>query len=131
MSSQFFLPMIPPTITAQEHKVTVVNGKPRFYDPPEIKNAKQKLISALSKYIPKEKYSCGVRLTVKWCFPASQKHDGEYKTTKPDTDNLQKMLKDCMTYCGYWKDDAIVVSEICEKFWSNIPGIFIRIEEVT
>ena len=30
--------------------------------------------------------------------------DMEYrwKTSKPDTDNLIKMLKDCMTRTGYW-----------------------------
>ena len=32
--------------------------------------------------------------------------DGEYRTTKPDTDNLQKLLKDCMTATGFWTDDA-------------------------
>ena len=31
------------------------------------------------------------------------------EVTKPDTDNLQKLLKDCMTKCGFWKDDAQVV----------------------
>lgn len=37
--------MEPPTITHQEHKVTVVNGRPVFYDPPELKAAKEKLIN--------------------------------------------------------------------------------------
>lgn len=48
--------------------------------------------------------------------------------SKPDTDNLQKLLKDCMTAVGFWKDDALVASELCEKFWAQIPGIFIKIE---
>ena len=40
--TEFFMAMEDvPTVTAQEHKVTVRNGKPIFYDPPEIKNAKQ------------------------------------------------------------------------------------------
>lgn len=39
--------MIPPTTTAQEHKVTVRNGKPIFYDPPEVKAAKEKLMANL------------------------------------------------------------------------------------
>ena len=56
--------------------------------------------------------------------------DGEYRITKPDTDNLQKMLKDCMTLVGFWKDDALVASEITEKFWAEKPGIYIRIEEL-
>lgn len=131
MATEFFMPMIPPTVTAQEHKVAVVKNKPRFYDPPEVKDAKSKFISSLGKHVPELPYSKAVRLVVKWLFPITDKHaDGEYKTTKPDTDNLQKMLKDCMTKCGFWTDDALVASEICEKFWANIPGVFISVEEL-
>ena len=43
---------------------------------------------------------------------------------------LQKLLKDCMTTVGFWKDDALVASEIVEKFWARIPGIYIKIEEL-
>lgn len=127
-SLQFFLPMIPPTVTAQEHKVMVRNGKPVFYDPPEVKDAKDKLIASLYKHRPMFPYREGLRLIVKWCFPRETHNDGEYRITKPDTDNLQKMLKDCMTKCYFWQDDALVASELCEKFWAEIPGIFVRIE---
>lgn len=41
--TEFFMAMIPPTATAQEHKVAVRNGKPIFYDPPDVKAAKEKL----------------------------------------------------------------------------------------
>lgn len=123
--------MRPPTVTAQEHKVRLINGKPSFYDPPELKAAKQQLTAHLSRHKPQRQYTGPVRFIVKWCFPVSGKHeDGEYKYTKPDTDNLQKMLKDCMTECGFWKDDALVVSEIVEKFWAAVPGIYIRIEMI-
>ena len=72
-----------------------------------------------------------MQLIVKWCFPVSGKHsDGEYKTTKPDTDNLQKALKDIMTKLHFWKDDALVASEVVEKFWSDTPGIWIGIKEI-
>ena len=132
MATQFFMAKVPPTVTHQEHKVTVVNGRPVFYDPPELKAAKEKLISHLYKHRLMEPYKGGVRLTVKWLFPKGEKHkDGEYRITKPDTDNLQKMLKDCMTLVGFWKDDALVASEIVEKLWAEVPGIYIRIEELT
>lgn len=128
---QFFIPMKPPTVTYQEHKVTVRSGKPVFYDTPEIKQAKVKLRDYLATYVPKVPYSSGVRLMVKWLFPVSGKYtDGEYKTTKPDTDNLQKMLKDIMTELGFWTDDALVASEIVEKFYADIPGLFIMIQEL-
>jgi Holliday junction resolvase RusA-like endonuclease len=122
--------MIPRTVTAQMHKVTVRNGRPVFYDPPEIKDAKSKLTAYLSEHKPRTPYREGVRLIVKWLFPKGKHKNGEYRITKPDTDNLQKLLKDCMTKCGYWTDDALVASEIVEKFWADVPGIYIRIEEL-
>lgn len=35
-----------------------------------------------------------------------------------------------MTDVVFWKDDALVVSEIIEKFLVEAPGIYIRIEEI-
>ena len=128
---QFFLPMIPPTVTQQEHKVTVIKGKPVFYDPPELAAAKNKLSGQLAPHRPKKPIQGAIRLTVKWLFPRENHNNGEYRITKPDTDNLQKMLKDVMTRCHYWNDDAQVASEIIEKFWADTPGIYIRIEELS
>lgn len=124
--------MIPPTVTHQEKKVTVVNGKPVVYEPPELKAARSKLEAHLAKYRPNKKLTGPVRIIVKWCFPIKGKHkNGEYKTSKPDTDNLQKLLKDVMTDLGFWRDDALVASEVIEKFWAEIPGIYISIQELS
>lgn len=130
MTTEFFIPMAKvPTTTHQEKQVRVVNGKPVFYEPDELKATRSKLSAYLSKYIPDQKYNDAVRLTTKWCFPITGKHyNGEYRTSKPDTDNLQKLLKDVMTSLGYWKDDALVASEITEKFWADTPGIYILIQ---
>lgn len=130
MMTEFFMAMDPPTCTYQEKQVAVIKGKPVFYDSPKVKAAKQKLIGHLMRHRPGKQYEAGVRLVVRWCFPRVRHADGEYRITKPDTDNLQKMLKDCMTICGYWRDDALVASELTEKFWADIPGIYIRIEEL-
>lgn len=131
MRTEFFMPMLPPTKTHQEKKVRVVNGKPVFYEPAELKAVRSKLTAHLGQHVPEKKYTSAVRLVTKWCFPIIGKHqDGEYKATRPDTDNLQKMLKDCMTDVGFWTDDALVASEIIEKFWAKVPGIYIAIEEI-
>lgn len=128
---QFFLKMDPPTKTQQEHRVGInKKGKPYFYEDQDLLKVRMSLRRALSDFVPKEPYMGAVRLVVKWCFPKKKHNDGEYKTTKPDTDNLNKMLKDEMTKLGFWKDDALVASEIIEKFWADIPGIFIRVEEI-
>lgn len=131
MMMQFFLPMIPPTATAQEKKTAVRNGKVVRYDDERLKAAKEKVAASLAQHRPDEPFRRGVRLIVKWLFPITGKHrDGEYKLTRPDTDNLQKGLKDIMTRQKFWTDDALVASEIVEKFYSAVPGIWIRIEEL-
>lgn len=127
---EFFVPMIPPTCTHQEKQVRVVEGKPIFYEPAELKDARNKLSANLASHKPEKKYTSGVRLVTKWCFPRGKHQDGEYRITKPDTDNLQKLLKDVMTNLDFWRDDALVASEIVEKFWAEIPGIYICIEEL-
>lgn len=128
---EFFMPMDPPTVTHQEKKVRVVNQKPVFYEPMELKNARQKLRAYLQQHRPETTYEVPVELVTKWCFPLSGDHKpGEYKASRPDTDNLQKLLKDCMTAMGFWKDDALVCREIVEKFWSDIPGIYIRVSSL-
>lgn len=131
MQISFFLPMKPPTVTHQEKAVHVVKGKPVYYEPDKLKAARSKLMAYLGQHAPSVPLQGAVRLIVKWCFPIQGKHyDGEWKTTKPDTDNLQKLLKDCMTDLGYWKDDAQVASDISEKFWAARPGIYISAQEL-
>lgn len=127
---EFFMAMNPPTITHQEKQVHVVKGKPVFYEPEELKQARVKLLACLAKHVPETPYTTGVELVTKWCFPRGQHPDGVYRISKPDTDNLQKLLKDCMTALMFWQDDALVAREITEKFWSEIPGIYIRIQEL-
>lgn len=125
---EFFMAMKPPTVTHQEKQV---NWKTKtFFEPPELKAARAKLMAHLGQHVPDSKYTGGVRLVTKWCFPKGKQRDGSYKITRPDTDNLQKLLKDCMTDLGYWTDDALVASEIIEKFWAEVPGIYIKIEEL-
>lgn len=128
----FFIAMNPPTVTAQMKQVRVVGGKPIFYDPLKVKEARQALTGHLSLHKPDAPLEGAISLSVLWLFPRGRNHkNGEWRTTRPDTDNLEKLLKDCMTAVGFWKDDAQVVRESVEKRWSDEPcGIYIEIEEL-
>ena len=138
---EFFLPMIPPTVTQQEHEFKVVKGRVVVYDPPRLKEARRKfmdLLLAQKHRMPGWDYifplEGPLRLVTKWIWPTRQDdgehRDGEWKTTRPDTDNLIKLFKDCMTRTHYWNDDAQVVSEITEKFHGSRPGIYVRVERI-
>lgn len=129
---KFFLMLDPPTVTAQEKKIVVVKGKPHFYEPDSVAEAKHELKRHLKPFIPKMPLSGPLKLTVSWLFPRGTKHKhNEYRMTKPDTDNLEKLLKDCMTQLHFWEDDAQVCIEHVEKVWSDEPnGIGIEIIEL-
>ncbi len=123
----FFWTSCRPLSTHQQKKVAVVGGKPRMYEPQRLKDARSLLMLALSPYRPRAPFAGAVRLAVRWQFPKGR-HKSGYKTTRPDTDNLQKLLKDCMTDAGFWKDDALVACEYVEKRWAEKPGIYVRVE---
>ena len=127
----FFLPMIPPTVTAQERRFTVTRSgaRPKVYESETLKDTRRRFIAHLSRHVPQAPFTGPVRLVTKWLFPAGWSHPPRtYRTSRPDTDNLIKLFKDCMTRCGYWKDDAQVASEITEKFYNDLPGIYVRID---
>ncbi len=135
MRLQFFMAMQPPTVTHHDKRLHAYmkDGKARavLHDSEELRDARAKLRAHLVRHRPPQPMAGAVRLVVKWLFDKGADHgDGEYKTSKPDTDNLQKALKDCMTELGFWRDDAQVASEICEKFWAARPGIFVQVEDI-
>lgn len=130
----FFMEIEPPKTTAQEKKICVVGCRPRFYEPAKLKSAKLQLMSELKKFAPEEPFPGAVELCCIWLFtkktlPKSVGY--EYRTSRPDTDNLQKMLKDCMTKTGFWKDDSQVVVEQCTKINTREKaGIIITVTEI-
>lgn len=135
MEIEFFMPMEKvPTSTHQEKKLAIRNGKPITYESEDARATREKLMSHLTPHkIPTDQMIIGkpICLISKWCYKRTGKHkNGEYKITKPDTDNIVKTLKDCMTELKFWKDDALVASEHIEKFWSDIPGIYVKVEEL-
>lgn len=125
----FFMAFEPPTATQQEHKVSVGrDGKIHWYPSAEWEKARDALWARLEPNRPDKPLEGPVMLSVTWCFPNDGHADGEPHTAKPDTDNLDKGLKDIMTKLGWWNDDCQVFSEQIVKVWSRIPGVRIDIE---
>lgn len=129
---KMFLLLDPPTTTAQMKKIGIVHGKPYVYTPENVKQAKDVIIKHLTPFKPEAPLTGPLELNVNWYFPKGTKHKHlEWRITKQDTDNLEKMLKDCMTELGFWNDDAQVVSEHVDKVWSDEPtGIAIEIKQL-
>ena len=129
---KMFLLLDPPTTTAQMKKIGIIHGKPYVYTPENVKKAKDEIIKHLRPFKPDAPLDGPLELKVSWYFPKGSRHKHfEWRVTKPDTDNLEKMLKDCMTELNFWNDDAQVVCEFVEKVWSDEPtGISIVINQL-
>ena len=134
---KFKLKMIPPTATAQQKGERVINGYVHHYKKKNVAAAEAILRDALLPYVPAEPITeTPIRLVARWLFPypkSARKHQPgrkRWKITRPDTDNLNKLLKDVMTDMGFWKDDALISEECICKAYDDEPGIEITIREM-
>ena len=130
MRIEFFCPMEKiPTVTAQEKGVDFKNK--RFYTKPEVQKVKNQYIAMLMMHRPRRMLEGAIALNVSFRFPITRgKKEGQWKITKPDTDNMLKLLKDCGTACGYWQDDAQIAYEVVSKKYSENSGIVFVAEEM-
>lgn len=126
----FFIPLQKiPSATHQMKKITVRNGRPFVYEPPEVKQVRSLFLAQCSRFVPDSPMTGPVALTTQWLYPTTASHPvSTWKSTKPDTDNLVKMLKDVLTTLHFWHDDAQVASECIQKFYAGISGIYIQID---
>ena len=130
MTIEFFEPMRIPSATHQEKQVTIRNGKPHFYEPANVREARAKYMAHLGGHAPENPLDGVIRLRVAFEYHDDRLTGKEivWKTTKPDTDNMIKLVKDCMTKLGYWHDDAQVCDECVQKFFHMYDeGIYVEV----
>lgn len=129
MKSTFFMMMKIPTVTAQEKQINKKTGT--LYSPGKVEDVKEKYLAHLDKYKPQRLFYPPISLRICFMFHSDKVEQPTPKITKPDTDNMLKLLKDCMTIKNFWKDDAHVTIEQISKYWVPGPeGILIEVEEV-
>lgn len=135
MLIDFVIPGEPPRATAQGKRMRIVNGKPVFYKSTDLKAAEELYFYHARNALPKgwKPMEGPVQLTVMFCFGTDDKRKvGTWKTTRPDTDNMVKALKDAITRADVWVDDSQVVYEqTCKSWWSRENAcIRVQIEEL-
>jgi len=80
-----------------------------------------------------------LRVDLTFYFPRPKNHfrsNGELRptapmwhTAKPDRDNSDKAVLDCLTNLGIWGDDKQVCDGRIQKLYGSRPGCFISIRE--
>lgn len=131
MRIEFVILHDPPRVTAQQRKVAIDReGRPHFYAPERLKAARNIYLNDVWKYRPEAPLEGPLKLTVSFNFSTDDKKKwGKPKTTRPDTDNMIKALKDVLTAAGFWKDDSQVCHETVSKYWYGDGRIYVSIEE--
>ena len=133
---EIFIPLKKiPSATAQEKGYKVIRGKVKdkvvTYEKEKVKQVRQLYQSYLCHHIPDKPIDGAVLVQIDFIYHKDDL-DGnyQYKTTKPDVDNMAKLLIDVMTDCKYWHDDGQVAKLLLSKYWAknqSICGIFVRV----
>lgn len=129
---------IPPKSTSQQKGACRVGRGIRFFKKEKVAQAERDLVSLFTAHRPTyvPDYSKGpliVRILLVYPYrksePKKRTADGALLPcdTRPDLDNLTKMILDALTRCRYWTDDGQVASLTISKSWGPEPGIGIEI----
>lgn len=121
-----------------------LNGKARMYDPSTAEGWKALVANAVQTSIPERPYECPVEVKMIFHFERPKSHytsKGEltkaaknekfYHTSKPDFDNLEKAVSDCLKEIRFWKDDTQVIKWSGAKVWTKEnPGLLLIINSI-
>lgn len=131
---------IPPKHTAQASNRILKTKDGKFFigkqSNSNAKKTQNELMWLLMPYRPQTPHDCPIRLSVKWLYPFRKTEPKKSRIeelpciTRPDCDNLCKLLLDIMTRLGFWVDDSIIYNLEFTKAYSENPRIEIKIEKV-
>lgn len=128
----------PPKTTAQASN-RILKGKNGHYFIGKMQSSKAKqtesdLVSLLYPYVPVEPLKGALKVEIKWIYPwrtsepKKNKIKGfRYCDTRPDADNICKLLFDTMTRLSFWVDDSQISELHFQKIWADEPKIVINI----
>jgi len=123
------------------------NGKvmARVYDPGTAEGWKSQIAIAVRDLIPTPPLDGPIRLTIEFRLPRPKAHYHKVRGClypvlrddaphwhigKPDTDNMTKAVKDCLTTLGMWRDDSQVCDEHPIKIYGERPGMTVVISRI-
>lgn len=94
-----------PKGTAQMKRANFRNGT--FFEGKDIKAAREFYLAEMALEAPEMPFNGPISVSVEFYYPTKDKRKkGQFKTSRPDCDNLVKLLLDCMTQLRFWNDDA-------------------------
>ena len=115
----------------------------RMYDSGSAEGWKGQIALAARPVLPATPLDGPCRVDIALRFPRPKghyrtgKHAGELRpdapfwhTGKPDRDNAEKAVLDCLTQLGVWRDDCQVCAGEVTKVWDRVGGATITITQL-
>lgn len=101
----------------------------RFFMSRKLQQTYDTYMEALSEHRPECPIQGAVQLGLIFCYSIKDKKKrGKYKTSRPDCDNVGKILIDCMTRSGFWLDDCQIVRLNVTKQYSEGERAYIIVD---
>lgn len=128
----------------QSFRATIRAGYVHAYQPESVEGDTDDILTQVLAQLPKGHipWDGGIMVKIQFIFPFTQalkknkvKMDAYrngtkiFKTTKPDIDNLEKLLYDAMGLRVYVNDSQIC-NRFSEKIYGDIPGIKISLKHL-
>lgn len=130
----FHLPIVPPKATSQTKRLVMVGGKPRFFAKKEHQSAENDLTLLCAPHAPGEPLQGPIRLQVDFVFPWRKTEPRRRlalgrvpNDTRPDCDNLVKLVGDVLTKLRFYRDDGQIADLHVTKAWGARVGIYVSI----
>lgn len=106
-----------PKGTSQMKRVNHRSGK--FFMGKDLKLAHDLYMNSLFEFSPERPIEGPVALGLVFAYSIKDKKKrGTMKTSRPDCDNIVKLVIDVMTELGFWVDDAQICQLRVTKMWS-------------
>ena len=130
---EFFEHMIIPTTTHNSLEIRKSSDGRKFIGKSaELIIAEKRWQAYIAKHQPKKPLTGAISAKLTFCFEAKNNHKvGDPKTTKPDLDNLEKTFWDVCENLGFFAiGDQQIVQKLVTKAYSDVPGVYLKLEEV-
>ncbi len=128
----------------QSFRATIRAGHIHAYQPESVEGATDDILTQVIAQLPQGHipWDGGIKVQMQFIFPFTQalrknkavmesykSGNKVLKTTKPDLDNLEKLVYDAMAYRVYVNDSQIC-NKFSEKIYGDIPGINISLKHI-
>ena len=127
---EFTIPGVP--VAKGRPRITTRGKYARAYTPAKTREAEQTLAARAMAFRPKRPLECPLHIDVTFWMPIpaswsrKKQESTPPHTTKPDLDNLVKLLKDSLNGV-FWLDDKQIWSMYAVKRYATVPATSISI----